>query len=249
MLEGLKELLFRGRSTPARPIRLHTIEEIRAQNGELQNDVAQGLGRDRRWRDADPVKSISHAIGEENARAIEEILSKGGTVMDVGAGGLVAALDLTKAHPHGQVIAVEPFPSLQLPELPSNLRLLPKKVDLLLLGDLADGSVDAAYSAYSFAYIPDKLKAISVIWDKLRVGGKAYIHLWDSSTTPDLEQILKKFNYSDCGRVEFKANHPHLLTLNKSSSTPLNFGKYRFEGDFVSEEGVVFTRYYFDSPN
>lgn len=203
------------------------------------------MDRKRKWEDKDGF-SINAAIGDEGKIAVENVLARGGVVMDIGAGEMVAVNELAALYPQGQLLAVEPHPPLDK-VLPTNVSVIGKKIGEVTEADIADSSVDVAYSAYTLTYIPDKIDAIATTWRKLKKGGKAYIQLWQSGTTPSIQQIFQMHGYEKIVQVINHANSPQLLILSKDDTTSLNFGAYTMEYDFIDELGKVFTTYRFDT--
>ena len=105
-------------------------------------------------------------LGQANAEYIEGILDAGGTVADIGAGGLISAYDLAEKYGDkgGAVVAVEPFTPSLIEEVPENMRVVRKLIEEVTDIDIEPNSVDAAYCSNVFGYPPDKLEFIKGIY-------------------------------------------------------------------------------------
>ncbi len=80
------------------------------------------MERKRKWSGK---AGIAEMLGERGATYVEEVLAKGGVVLEVGGGKMVAARELAKKYPGGKLVVVEPFADQSdLARLPENMRVV-----------------------------------------------------------------------------------------------------------------------------
>lgn len=169
-------------------------------------------------------------LREENAKYIEETLANGGTIVELGAGRLIAARELAANYPNGTIIAIDPFlDDEDTNDLPENIRVVKKKVEEVTDGDVEEGSVDACYSAYTFDYPPDKLAFLKSTYTMLKDRGKAIIHYVGNPMQPDVASVYGRIGAKDLIETSKRDKHGDVFTMTKDSNRKLDFGEYSFE--------------------
>lgn len=210
------------------PKPLGAVESTQLLESEIHN-----MERDRAWFSKPKAPGIleelggrKDQLGPDAANSIEEILKFGGSVVELGAGKLRASKELAAAYPQGHVIAVEPYVDPDtLHDLPKNMRVIAKSVEDLTSTDLVDSSVDAAFSGYVFMYPKDKLRFLKEVWRVLKPEGHALIQFFGSPTSPELPELITKFNIPDLLHLTTVPSG-HLLEMNKVPGRKFDFGEY-----------------------
>lgn len=124
---------------------------------------------------------LRRVIEDPHSRVREAGVLEGKTVADIGAGrGYFAIAAAEVAGRDALVFAVEPDTEMAESirrraekEGLSNLRILRSTVEDM--HDLLDGTLDIAFSFYSFHHFEDKVRALGEVKRKLKDGGTFYI--------------------------------------------------------------------------
>jgi hypothetical protein len=226
------------------PLRRRGSEEILPDNRDiLLKEKINNMKRDRNWYSAERSRNgIRDLIGTENADQIEEILLKGGTVIELGGGKLVSARMLANKYPNGNIIVIEPH--IPEGEVPSNLRVVQKKAEDIAFEDGLYDKADAIYSVWSLDYVADKLGFLQAAYQMLKPGAKAHIHMLTSATCPALVKDLQTWE-SMKGIYEYDGRQ--LVHLTKDPQKDFDLGEYTFTTwSFGVQDPMLRTEYEFE---
>lgn len=224
---------------------------IDAESEQLLKSQINNMERERSWFSRPKTSGVleelsgrKDQLGSKEANYIEAILKLGGTVAEVGAGKLRACKELAALYPEGHVIAIEPYVDPDtLYDLPKNMRVIPKSIEQLTTTDLADNSVDAAFSAYVFMYPKDKLGFLTGVWRILKPESQALIQFFGTPTSPGLPELIQKFNCSDLLNLTMIPSGC-LLAMKKIPGRTLDFGQYTMSA-YPVDGATLMTEYTF----
>ncbi len=201
------------------------------------------MERKRKWSG---IGGIAEMLGSKGSSYIEETLEKGGTVLEIGGGNLVAAKELAQK-PNGRLVVVEPFVDQDdLVGLPEKIKVVAKKLEEIK-GEIGLESIDAVYSAgHVLNYSEDKLLFLREVWKLLKIDGRAYIEFFTTPISPSFEQIIEKFDLSEIINVIKLGSEVNVLEIVKVSGKDLNFGSYKLETSIAGNfPGDVNSEYQF----
>lgn len=214
---------------------------VRDTAGLLGKGISK-MERERSWSGRD---GIAEMLGTKGSSCVEEVLAKGGTALEVGGGKMITARELSRKHPGGKLIIVEPFVDQNdLANLPENMKVVAKKLEEAS-DDIGAGSIDVAFSGgHVLNYVEDKLRFLEEVWRSLRAGGKAYIEFFGSPISPTMEQVMEKFGLRQSLNVTNLGGSIKVLEMTKRPGCRLSFGKYKLEtsmaGNFPGDVNSVY---------